>query len=243
MEGSRLSFIIRATYDVLPTPKNLNQWFGEDPSHSLCQTPATLRHSLTACKTQGRYTWRHNQVLRQLAITLEGRRTTTNALPLSTPGFSNTTSFVKAGQLPEKPLARKEPTHPDTAHRIPHAMRDRVQSELNRMMALGVITPVTEALEWVSSMLVATKKNKGEIRICINPKDLNTAIKRPRYPMHLVGEITAQMADANVLTVLDAKSSFCQILLEHKSSKLTPFSTPFGRYKCLRMPFGISSAS
>lgn len=129
------------------------------------------------------------------------------------------------------------------AHKIPNAMRDRVQSELNRMMALGVITPVTEALDWVSSMLVATKKNKGEIRICINPKDLNTAIKRPRYPMHLVGKITAQMADANVLTVLDAKSSFCQILLEHKSSKLTPFSTPFGRYKCLRMPFGISSAS
>lgn len=44
MEGSRLSFIIRATYDVLVTPKNLNQWLGEDPSCSLCQTPATLRH-------------------------------------------------------------------------------------------------------------------------------------------------------------------------------------------------------
>ncbi|CAM4660065.1 unnamed protein product [Leuciscus chuanchicus] len=31
MEGNRLSFIIRATYDVLPTPKNINQWTGEDP--------------------------------------------------------------------------------------------------------------------------------------------------------------------------------------------------------------------
>lgn len=76
MEGSQISFIIRAAYDVLPTPKNLNQWLGEDPSCPLCQTPATLRHILTGCKTslsQGRYTWRHNQVLRQLAITLEGR--------------------------------------------------------------------------------------------------------------------------------------------------------------------------
>ena len=60
MEGSQISFIIRATYDVLPTPKNLNQWFREDPSCALCQTPATLRHILTGCKTslsQGRYTW------------------------------------------------------------------------------------------------------------------------------------------------------------------------------------------
>ncbi|KAJ8409931.1 hypothetical protein AAFF_G00209720 [Aldrovandia affinis] len=84
MKGRQISFIIRATYDVLPTPKNLHQWLGEDPSCALCQTPATLRHILTGCKTslsQGRYTWRHNQVLRQLAITLEGRRTTNNALP------------------------------------------------------------------------------------------------------------------------------------------------------------------
>lgn len=45
MEGSRLSFIITSTYDVLPSPKNLNQWFGEDQFCALGQTPATLRHS------------------------------------------------------------------------------------------------------------------------------------------------------------------------------------------------------
>ncbi|XP_047436657.1 uncharacterized protein LOC125005378 [Mugil cephalus] len=118
MEGSQISFIIRATYDVLPTPKNLNQWLGEDPSCALCQTPGTLRHILTGCKTslsQGRYTWRHNQVLRQLAITLEERRSTTNALPPPMPRHSNTTTFVKAGQLPIKPSARVETTILDSA--------------------------------------------------------------------------------------------------------------------------------
>ena len=118
MEASQISFIIRATYDVLPTPKNLNQWFGEDPSCALCQTPATLRHILTGCKSslsQGRYTWRHNQVLRQLAITLEERRSTTNALPPPMPRHSNTTTFVRSGQLPTKPSARVETTILDSA--------------------------------------------------------------------------------------------------------------------------------
>ncbi|KAI2662986.1 2,3,4,5-tetrahydropyridine-2,6-dicarboxylate N-succinyltransferase [Labeo rohita] len=100
-----------ATYDVLPTPSNLNQWIGEDLSWHLCQTPATLRHILVGCKTslsQGRYTWRHNQVLRQLAIILEGRRITNNALPPLRPGFSEAIPFVRAGQLPTKPTTKME---------------------------------------------------------------------------------------------------------------------------------------
>lgn len=72
-----------------------------------------------------------------------------------------------------------------------------------------MITPVTEPSDWVSSM-AATIKNKDEIRICINPKDLNAAIKRQRYPMRTVDEIVAHMADATVLTVLNAKNSFCR---------------------------------
>lgn len=74
MEESRINFIMRATYDVLPTTKNPSQWVGEDPSYAFRQTPASLRQNLIGCKTsltQGRYTWRHNQVLRQLVIILE----------------------------------------------------------------------------------------------------------------------------------------------------------------------------
>ena len=42
--------------------------------------------------------------------------------------------------------------------------------------------------------------------------------------------------------MLDAKDSFHQVKLDDASSYLTTFWTPFGRYRYLRMPFGISSA-
>uniref|UniRef100_A0A3P9H1W7 Reverse transcriptase domain-containing protein n=1 Tax=Oryzias latipes TaxID=8090 RepID=A0A3P9H1W7_ORYLA len=114
MEASRASFIIRATYDVLPSPANLKQWYGEDPSCPLCQSPATLKHILVGCKTslsQGRYTWRHNVVLRCLATVLEKQRTSVNALPQATShrqlipflregqATFNTTSAADIGQL------------------------------------------------------------------------------------------------------------------------------------------------
>ncbi len=113
MEASNISFIIRATYDVLPSPKNLHQWYGEDPICALCPTPATLKHILTGCKTsliQGRYTWRHNQVLKSLAAALESKRNTTNSLPLRATNSITAPTFIREGQkkpnhLPTKPEA------------------------------------------------------------------------------------------------------------------------------------------
>ncbi|KAF0044793.1 hypothetical protein F2P81_003951 [Scophthalmus maximus] len=92
-------------------------------------------------------------------------------------------------------------------------------------------------------MVTAHKKDNPEIRLCINPKDLNTALKRPHHPMRSVEEVAAQMSGATVFSVLDAKNSFWQIRLDKKSSMLTTFSTPCGRYRFLWMPFGINSAS
>ncbi len=111
MEASNISFIIRATYDVLPSPKNLHQWYDEDPICALCPTPATLKHILTGCKTsliQGRYTWRHKQVLKSLAAALESKRNTTNSLPLRATNSITAPTFIREGQkkpnhLPTKP--------------------------------------------------------------------------------------------------------------------------------------------
>lgn len=129
------------------------------------------------------------------------------------------------------------------ARRIPVAMQDRVKKELERMVDMGVITPVSEPTEWVSSMAATNKKQTDEIRICIDARDLNTTLKRPHHPMRTVEEVASQMANATLFSVLDATSSFWQIPLDDKSSLLTTFSTLFGRYRFLRMPFGINSAS
>lgn len=127
--------------------------------------------------------------------------------------------------------------------RLPVAMRDKVEAELKNMTKLGVITPISEPTEWVSSMVATHKKDTDKIRLCIDPRDLNEALMRPHHPMRTVEEVAAQMSNANIFSVLDAKSSFWQIKLDHESSIRTTFATPFGRYRFLRMPFGINSAS
>ncbi len=114
-----------------------------------------------------------------------------------------------------------------------YAMQDRVKAELDRMQSLGVITPVSEPADWVLSMVVTHKKDRQEIRQCINPKDLNTALKRPHLPMRSIEEVASQMLGATVFSVLDAKNPFWQIRLDRNSSMMATFSTPFGRYRFL----------
>jgi len=84
MEESRVSFLIRLTYDVLPSPQNLNLWVGEDPSCPSYSSPATLRDILTGYKlalNKGRFTWHHGQVLQCLALALEGNCNMPNKFP------------------------------------------------------------------------------------------------------------------------------------------------------------------
>lgn len=103
-----------------------------------------------------------------------------------------------------------------------------------------MIKKVTTPTDWISSML--TVKKPGKLRICIDPRDLNKAIKRSHYIMPTLEDILPNLANAKVFSVLDAKEGFWHIKLEESSSFLTTFWTPFGRYRWLRLPFGISSA-
>lgn len=101
--------------------------------------------------------------------------------------------------------------------RIPVPMREKVREKLDELENEGVIVPVTEATDWVSSMVVVQKPNK-QIRLCLDPKDLNAAIKREYYPIPTIEEVSTRLKNARLFTVLDAKSGFWQIPLDEKSS-------------------------
>ena len=119
-------------------------------------------------------------------------------------------------------------------------LKGKIKEELDRMEEAGVIVCQTELTEWVSSMVTVIKPSK--IHICIDPRDLNQAIKREHYPMKTIEEVVAEIPGATVFSTLDARSGFWQIKLDEASSKLCTFNSPFGRYRFTRLPFGIKSA-
>lgn len=129
----------------------------------------------------------------------------------------------------------------NTPRRIPIQLREKVKIELNRMVKEGVIEPIDMATEWCAPMVAVLKKNMS-VRICVDFTELNKYVIRERMVLPSVDETLAQMGGAKVFSKLDASSGFWQIPLDKKSSILTTFVTPFGRFKFLRLPFGLNSS-
>ena len=89
---------------------------------------------------------------------------------------------------------------------------------------------------------MAVKKPGGFLRICLDPRDLNKAIKREHYEFPTFDEIANRLTGATIFTELDANKGYWQIPLDEQSSKLTTTNTPYGRYCFLRLPNGLHSA-
>lgn len=124
--------------------------------------------------------------------------------------------------------------------KVPVALRDELKLTLDQLVKDEIIEPVTKPTEWVSSMMLV--KKPGKLRICLDPKDLNRAIRREHYPLPTIEDVATRLKNAKVFSVLDAKNGFWQVELDEESRALTTFNTPFGRFQWKRMPFGICSA-
>jgi len=109
------------------------------------------------------------------------------------------------------------------------------------MVKESTITKVLEATDWVHP-IVNVLKPDGSLRICLDPTELNKNIKQEHFSLPTPTEIFAKLSKSRVFTTLDAKSGFLQLELDQDSSYLTTFVTPFGRYRFLRLPYGISSS-
>ena len=71
-EPLQLSFLLRSVYDLLPSPTNLQLWkMSDDPTCPLCGKIGSMRPTALS---QGRYRWRHDRVLGELAHLLEKER-------------------------------------------------------------------------------------------------------------------------------------------------------------------------
>ena len=149
-------------------------------------------------------------------------------------------SFDRLGSLKGEYDIKVDPTVPPVQHarrKVPIESKAAIEEAIDYMVKQDILEPQIEPTPWVSSVTYPVKPT-GEVRPCLDARDLNKAIIRENHKPQTVEEIAHQLAGAMVFTKADALKAFLQVHLTEESSKLLVINTHKGRYRFKRMPFG-----
>ena len=149
-------------------------------------------------------------------------------------------SFDRLGSLKGAYNIRVDPTVKPATHarrKVPIESKEAIDKELDYLIEEEIITEQVEPTPWVSSVTFLRKPNE-EVRVCLDPSNLNKAIIREHHKPMTVEEIAHELAGATVYTKADALKAFLQIHLTHEASLLMTFNSHRGRLRFLWMPFG-----
>ena len=133
-------------------------------------------------------------------------------------------------------------------HRVPVAKRERVELKFDEMVQDGKQAKVEEPTAWCSNMTVVERvkpDSSVKTRLCLDPSQtINKAIVIPKFTVPTLEEILPAlgMHKHECFTIVDALDGFTQVPLSEESSLVTAMHTPWGRYRWLRLPYGVSSA-
>ncbi|XP_062571293.1 uncharacterized protein K02A2.6-like [Saccostrea cucullata] len=128
--------------------------------------------------------------------------------------------------------------------RTPFHLRSKVEKEIQHLLDTDIIEKVEgEPTPWISPIVTPPKKNGEDIRLCIDMREPNKAVRRERHTMPTIEELILDLNGAKVFSKLDLRSGYHQLELHPDSRFITTFSTHLGIYRYKRLNFGISSAS
>ena len=128
------------------------------------------------------------------------------------------------------------------ARSIPYAMRPLVETQLDKLVQEGILTPMQHA-DWAAPIVPVMKADRQSVRICGDFKQtVNKASPLDKYPIPKIEDLFSQLAGGQKFTKLDMSQAYQQICLDDDSKKYVVINTLKGLFQYNRLPFGISSA-
>ncbi|KAF0097232.1 MAG: hypothetical protein FD142_3166, partial [bacterium] len=128
------------------------------------------------------------------------------------------------------------------ARPIPYAVREFVDTEVDRLYELDVISPADPGACPFASPIVVVKKKDGTWRMCVDYRRLNEQTDKDRFPLPRIDEIFNQLSAARSFISLDLLMGYHQVSIKREDRVKTAFITHRGLFMFNRMPFGLTNA-
>ena len=112
-----------------------------------------------------------------------------------------------------------------------------IEKEVKGMYDSQIIAPMRYS-DWVSN-LVPTRKKTREIRLCVDFQNLNKVFLKDNYTFPNMDRILQRVVGSSRISLLDGFSGYNQILIQLEDQAKTGFTTPWGTFMYVKMPFGL----
>ena len=124
--------------------------------------------------------------------------------------------------------------------RQPIHLEGKIEETIKNLYDNGIIRKCNSP--WNTPMICVWKKDKQEVRVCLDFRKLNLITERQAFPMPNVEDILDRLNGASYFSAIDLGNAYYQVKLDHESQEKAAFSTKGGQYCFTRMPFGIAAA-
>ena len=147
--------------------------------------------------------------------------------------------MMKGDPLPIPTKVGARPTAINQHVPVPLHWQDKVEKDLQRDVALGVIEPIplNTPVTWCARMIVVPKHN-GEPRRTVDLQGLNRSSVRQTHPMQSPFRLASDVPANTVKSVLDVWNSFHSVPVREEDRHKLTFLTQWGRFRYRVAPQG-----
>lgn len=111
-------------------------------------------------------------------------------------------------------------------------MRDKVFAELDRLVEIGVLSPVSHS-EWTNPIVLMLKR---QLPVCGDFVDRQPGVFMEQYPIPVTEDLFATLNRGDCFSALDLQDAYNQVVLDEDSKKLTATNTRRGLFSFTRLP-------
>jgi hypothetical protein len=112
-----------------------------------------------------------------------------------------------------------------------------MEREIRKLLDARIIIPLRYS-EWIVNLVPVRKKN-GEIRLCVDFRNLNKCSRKDNYPLPKMEHILQKVSGSKVMSFIDGFSGYNQIFVHPEDKEKTTFTTPWGKFMYEKLPLGL----
>jgi len=137
-------------------------------------------------------------------------------------------------KLGSKPI-RHRPYH------LNPRVKEKVKKEIENMLEVDLICLVEES-EWVSPIVIQSKKDTEDIRVYVDYRSLNSSCVNDPFPTPVTDEVLEQVMGKEAYSFTNRFSRYHQVRIAEEDKRKTTFTTEWGSFAYNVMPFGLKNA-